>query len=98
VVNAGFVQGETSRVVVEVVYDELALLDDYEGVEITPITRELTPEDPLALNLMRITVDGEPIDDPGRSSPTSSAARTSRWSGPTSSSASTTSRSSRASA
>src|SRR6185436_8615408 len=28
---------------------------------------ELKPKDPLALNLMRITVDGEPIDDPGRS-------------------------------
>ena len=26
------------------------------------------PKNPLALNLMRITVDGEPIDDPGRSS------------------------------
>jgi flagellar motor protein MotB len=68
VVNAGFLQGDTSHVVVEVVYDELAVLDDYEGMEITPITRELTPRDPLALNLMRITVDGEPIDDPGRSS------------------------------
>ena len=68
VVNAGFIQGETSHVVVQVVYDELAVLDDYEGVEVTPITRELRPKDPLGLNLMRITVDGEPIDDPGRSS------------------------------
>jgi flagellar motor protein MotB len=68
VVNAGFLQGATSHVVVEVVYDELALLDDYEGVEITPLTRELRPSNPLALNLMHITVDGEPIDDPGRSS------------------------------
>ncbi|MGI9591954.1 MAG: OmpA family protein, partial [Myxococcota bacterium] len=68
VVNAGFIQGETSHVAVEVVYDELAVVDDYEGVEITPITRELRPQNPLALNLMRITVDGEPIDDPGRSS------------------------------
>jgi uncharacterized repeat protein (TIGR01451 family) len=67
VVNAGFVQGETSYVVVQVVYDELAALDDYEGVQVTPITRELTPQEPLALNLMRITVDGKPIDDPGRS-------------------------------
>ncbi len=67
VVNAGFIQGDTSYVVVQVVYDELAVLDDYEGVEITPITRELRPQDPLALNLMRITVDGEPVDDPGRS-------------------------------
>ena len=68
VVNAGFIQGETSHVAVEVVYDELAVLDDYEGVDITRITRELHPENPLALNLMRITVDGEPIDDPKRSS------------------------------
>ncbi len=68
VVNAGFVQGDTSHVAVQVVYDELAILDDYEGVDITRLTRELKPENPLALNLMRITVDGEPIDDPKRSS------------------------------
>ncbi len=68
VVNAGFIQGETSHVAVQVVYDELAVLDDYEGVDITRITRELSPENPLGLNLMRITVDGEPIDDPKRSS------------------------------
>jgi flagellar motor protein MotB len=68
VVNAGFVQGETSHVAVEVVYDELALLDDYEGVDITRVTRELSPQNPLGLNLMRITVDGVPIDDPKRSS------------------------------
>jgi hypothetical protein len=68
VVNAGFVQGETSHVAVQVVYDELAILDDYEGVDITRVSRELSPQNPLALNLMRITVDGEPIDDPKRSS------------------------------
>jgi len=68
VVNAGFIQGETSHVAVQVVYDELAILDDYEGVDITRLTRELKPENPLGLNLMRITVDGEPIDDPRRSS------------------------------
>jgi len=68
VVNTGFIQGDTSFVVVQVVYDELAVLDEYEGVEVTPITRELTPKNPLDLNLMRITVDGEPIDDPARSS------------------------------
>jgi hypothetical protein len=39
VVNAGFVQGETSHVAVQVVYDELAILDDYEGVDITRGTR-----------------------------------------------------------
>ncbi|HEY5569591.1 MAG TPA: OmpA family protein, partial [Gammaproteobacteria bacterium] len=68
VVNAGFVQGETSHVVVQVVYDEVAELDDYDGVEITPITRELSAENAFGLNLMRITVDGDPIDDPARSS------------------------------
>ncbi|MEO1203827.1 MAG: flagellar motor protein MotB, partial [Pseudomonadota bacterium] len=68
VVNAGFVQGDSSYVKVDVVYDELAVLDDYEGVDITRLTRELKPENPLALNLMRITVDGVPIDDPERSS------------------------------
>ena len=67
VVNAGFVQGDTSYVVVQAVYDDLALRDDYEGVEVTPLTRELQAKEPLALNLMRITVDGKPIDDPGRS-------------------------------
>ncbi len=68
VVNAGFIQGETSHVAVQVVYDELAILDDYEGVDVTRMTRELEPKNPLGLNLMRITVDGEPIDDPNRSS------------------------------
>jgi flagellar motor protein MotB len=68
VVNAGFIQGETSHVAVQVVYDELAILDDYEGVDITRMTRELRPQNPLGLNLMRITVDGKPIDDPNRSS------------------------------
>jgi len=68
VVNAGFIQGETSHVAIEVVYDDLAILDDYDGVDITRVTRELSPQNPLGLNLMRITVDGEPIDDPKRSS------------------------------
>jgi flagellar motor protein MotB len=68
VVNSGFVAEESSYVAVEVVYDELAVLDDYEGVDITRITRELSPQHPLSLNLMRITVDGVPIDDPNRSS------------------------------
>ena len=68
VVNAGFIQGDSSHVAVEVVYDDLAILDDYEGVDITRVTREIEPQNPLGLNLMRITVDGEPIDDPKRSS------------------------------
>jgi len=68
VVNAGFIQGAKSFVRVQVVYDEPAPLDDYEGVDITRITRELRPKSPYELNVMRITVDGKPIDDPGRSS------------------------------
>jgi flagellar motor protein MotB len=68
VVNAGFIQGEQSFVRVQAVYDEPVPLDDYEGVDITRITRELRPTSPFELNVMRITVDGEPIDDPGRSS------------------------------
>jgi flagellar motor protein MotB len=68
VVNAGFVAGETSYVRVQVVYDEPAPLDDYEGIDVTRLTRELKPKSPFELNLMRITVDGQPVDDPARSS------------------------------
>ncbi|MBN2428042.1 MAG: OmpA family protein [Deltaproteobacteria bacterium] len=68
VVNAGFITSGESRVEIQVVYDEPAILDDYEGVEITPMTREVTPANPFALNLMRITVDGKPVDDPGKCS------------------------------
>ncbi len=68
VVNAGFVQGERSFVRVQVVYDEQVPLDTYDGVDITRMTREIGPQSPFDLNVMRITVDGQPIDDPGRSS------------------------------
>ena len=68
VVNAGFIQGEESFVRVQVVYDEPLPLDDYEGVDITRLTQELRPKSPYELNVMHITVDGKPIDDPGRSS------------------------------
>jgi flagellar motor protein MotB len=67
VVNTGFVESDTARVEVQVVYDELAALDDSDGLDITRLKREVTPKDPFALNLMRITVDGKPIDDPGKS-------------------------------
>jgi len=50
------------------VYDERLPLDNYEGVDITRLTQELRPKSPYELNVMRITVDGKPIDDPGRSS------------------------------
>lgn len=68
VVNAGFIESETSRVSVQAVYDEPIILDAYEGVEVTPVTREVTPADPFGLNLMRITVDGKPVDDPNKCS------------------------------
>jgi len=68
VVNVGFVQGEESFVRVQVVYDERLPWDNYEGVDITRVTQELRPKSPYELNVMHITVDGKPIDDPGRSS------------------------------
>ncbi|HKQ97474.1 MAG TPA: OmpA family protein [Candidatus Polarisedimenticolia bacterium] len=68
VVNGGFIQGERSFVRVQAVYDEPVPLDTWDGVEITRLNRDIRPKNPLDLNVMRITVDGEPIDDPGRSS------------------------------
>ncbi|HYS03662.1 MAG TPA: OmpA family protein [Candidatus Dormibacteraeota bacterium] len=68
VVNGGFVQGERSFVRVQVVYDEPVPLDTYDGVDVTRMNREISPQSPFDLNVMRITVDGKPIDDPGRSS------------------------------
>jgi flagellar motor protein MotB len=68
VVNGGFVQGEESYVRVQAVYDEPVPLDDYDGVDITRINREISPKSPYELNVMRIMVDGKPLDDPGRSS------------------------------
>ncbi|HEY5777007.1 MAG TPA: OmpA family protein, partial [Xanthomonadales bacterium] len=67
VVNGGFIESDTPKVKVQVVYDEPILLDDYDGIDITPLTREVHPVDPFALNQMRITVDGKPLDDPGKS-------------------------------
>src|SRR5215471_17113889 len=68
VVNAGFTQGQESFVRVQVVYDEPLPLDNYEGVDITRLNQEVRPKSPYELNVMHITVDGKPIDDPGRSS------------------------------
>jgi flagellar motor protein MotB len=68
VVNAGFTAGEDSYVRVQVVYDEPLQLDNYEGVEITRLTENIAPKSPYELNVMHITVDGKPIDDPNRSS------------------------------
>src|SRR6266850_1770767 len=68
VVNAGFIQGQESFVRVQVVYDERLPSDNYEGVDVTRVSQEVRPKSPYELNVMRITVDGKPIDDPGRSS------------------------------
>jgi flagellar motor protein MotB len=64
VINTGFVQFDTSRVEVQIVYDELAVLEEDEGLDITRINREASAHTPYSLNLMRISVDGEPIHDP----------------------------------
>ncbi|MEK9951599.1 MAG: hypothetical protein VW687_05490, partial [Curvibacter sp.] len=66
VVNTGFTEAEVSRVEAQVVYDELAALDGQEGLDITRLTRDVELLNPYALNLMRITVDGRPLDDPGK--------------------------------
>ena len=66
VVSTGFIQFDSSRVEVKVLYDELALLDEHENLEIERIDREAMAQNPYALNLMRITVDGEPLYDPYR--------------------------------
>ncbi|GMR17911.1 MAG: hypothetical protein BMS9Abin33_0306 [Gammaproteobacteria bacterium] len=68
VVNMGFSTSNPSHVIIEAVYDELAVLDDQEGLEITRFKREVEPKNPYALNLMRITVDGKPLHDPNKSS------------------------------
>ncbi|MGD8642549.1 MAG: flagellar motor protein MotB, partial [Gammaproteobacteria bacterium] len=69
VVNTGFVELDRSKVEVQVVYDELALLDEQEGVSIKRLTRDVETRNPYALNLMRISVDGQPINDPNKNIP-----------------------------
>ena len=66
--NDGFVQGQDSYVEVQVVYDEVAPRTDLEGVDITRLNLELAPTNAFGLNPMHISVNGEPIDDKGRSS------------------------------
>ena len=69
VVNAGFIETDIARVEVQVVYDELAVMDDLDAIDIARMTREVNTTNPYALNYMRITVDGRPIDDPNKSIP-----------------------------
>ncbi len=64
VASTGFIQFDSSRVEVKILYDELALLDEQDNLEIERITRTAEKHNPYALNLMRITVDGEPLYDP----------------------------------
>lgn len=68
VVVSGFTEADTSRVEVQAVYDVALPSGDYEGVTITPFQREVEIKNPYGLNTMRITVDGEPVADVGRSS------------------------------
>ncbi len=68
-VTTGFTESIESRVVVQVVYDERVPFNDYEGVDITRMTREVNTADAFALNLMRISVDGKSVDDPNKSIP-----------------------------
>ncbi len=66
VANTGFTQFDSARVEVQIVYDELAILDEDEGLDITRINREAIAKTPYALNLMRISVDGKTLHDPYR--------------------------------
>lgn len=68
VINNGFIEADVSRVQAQVVYDDLSVVDEAEGVEINRFTRDVEVANPYALNLMRISVDGQPLDDPGKSS------------------------------
>lgn len=68
VVNAGFLEVDESRVEARIVYDDLEELDNQEGLEIDRITRAVKIKNPFALNLMRISIDGTPVDDIGKSS------------------------------
>jgi flagellar motor protein MotB len=54
VVSTGFIQFDSSRVEVKILYDELAVLDEQENLEIERIYRDSEQHNPYALNLMRI--------------------------------------------
>jgi len=69
VVTTGFTESAVSRVEVQIVYDELVALNDYEGVDIVRMNREVNTTNPFALNYMRISVDGKQVDDPNKSIP-----------------------------
>ncbi len=64
VASTGFIQFDSSRVEVAILYDELAVLEESEGLDITRIDREAVAHNPYEMNLMRITIDGKPEYDP----------------------------------
>ncbi|GMG86401.1 flagellar motor protein MotB [Biformimicrobium ophioploci] len=68
VVADGFLGSGEARVEVQVLYDELAILAEQDRIEIERIEQEAQVNNPFALNLMRITVDGSPEYDPYRNS------------------------------
>ncbi|BBM04027.1 OmpA family protein [Microbulbifer sp. GL-2] len=68
VVANGFTLEDGARVEVQVLYDELAILAESDRLEIERINREAIANNPYALNLMRITVDGSPEYDPYKNS------------------------------
>ncbi len=68
VVSTGFIEMGGARVEVQVLYDELAVLAEQDRLAIERIDREAQANNPYALNLMRITVDGSPEYDPYRNS------------------------------
>jgi hypothetical protein len=69
VVANGFTESDVSSVQAQVVYDDKLDLDPFEGMDIKPFVRDVQVANPYALNLMRISVDGKPLDDPGKSMP-----------------------------
>ncbi|AOS97078.1 flagellar motor protein MotB [Microbulbifer aggregans] len=68
VVSTGFIELDGARVEVQVLYDELAVLSEQDRLAIERIDREAQANNPYALNLMRITVDGSPEYDPYKNS------------------------------
>ncbi|MDH5433771.1 MAG: OmpA family protein, partial [Gammaproteobacteria bacterium] len=68
VVSDGFTQLSEARVEIKILYDELALMEDQENLTIDRLNREAVAHNPYSLNLMRITVDGDPVYDMNKSS------------------------------
>ena len=92
VVNSGFVEGEHLRRAGRGRLRRASPCSTTTRASTSPRSPARSrPKSPLGLNLMRITVDGEPIDDPGRSSEDIQRCTDVALDAPTSASASTTS-------